>query len=108
MEKPPEAEGHVLVAGTPGTGKTTGVAILTLFRFKGGAVVVDIKGELSALTAKHRSQYDPIYLRIWPGRLPSIPRASRSELVGFLIWSDLKQGFTSFGPKFGHGCPSQF
>lgn len=62
IEKPSEAEGHVLVAGAPGTGKTAGVAIPTLFRFNGGALVVDIKGELSALTAKHRSQYGPIYI----------------------------------------------
>ncbi|MEC0373328.1 type IV secretory system conjugative DNA transfer family protein [Paenibacillus chibensis] len=62
IEKPSAAEGHVLVAGAPGTGKTAGVAIPTLFRFSGGAIVIDIKGELSALTAEHRKQFGPVFI----------------------------------------------
>lgn len=54
IEKPPQQEGHVLVVGGTGTGKSRGVAIPTLLRWQGAAFVVDIKGELSRLTAQAR------------------------------------------------------
>lgn len=55
VEKPPQLEGHGLVVGGPGTGKSRGVAIPTLLRWPGAALVIDVKGELSEVTAKARS-----------------------------------------------------
>jgi len=54
VEKPPQIEGHALVVGGTGTGKSRGIAIPTLLRWQGAALVVDIKGELSNLTAGAR------------------------------------------------------
>ena len=54
IEKPPTVEGHVLVVGGTGTGKSRGVVIPTLFRWPGAALVVDIKGELSRITGDRR------------------------------------------------------
>lgn len=55
-------EGHGLVVGGPGTGKTSAHAIPSLLRFRGGALVVDIKGELSELTARHRGKSGRVYI----------------------------------------------
>jgi len=59
IEKPPEVEGHVLVVGGSGTGKSRGVAIPTLLRWPGAALVIDIKGELSRITSQSRG---PVYV----------------------------------------------
>lgn len=45
--KPQSMEGHVLVVGQPGTGKSTAFAIPTISRWTGGMFCIDIKGELS-------------------------------------------------------------
>ena len=44
--KPADADGHILVAGTPGSGKTMGVAIPTLMTWKGIQIIIDVKGDL--------------------------------------------------------------
>lgn len=50
IEKPPRVDGHVLVVGGSGMGKSKSVAIPTLMRWEGAAICVDIKGELSDVT----------------------------------------------------------
>lgn len=45
--KPQSIEGHVLVVGQPGTGKSTAFAIPTISRWTGGMFCIDVKGELS-------------------------------------------------------------
>ncbi|EAK0771672.1 type IV secretory system conjugative DNA transfer family protein [Campylobacter lari] len=52
--KPPTKEGHTLVIGGTGTGKSRGVVLPTLFKWNGSALVVDIKGEISAITSEYR------------------------------------------------------
>ncbi|WP_336647272.1 type IV secretory system conjugative DNA transfer family protein [Micrococcus luteus] len=51
IEKPSKKEGHTLVIGGTGTGKTRGHGIPTLVRWEGTGLVVDIKGELNQKTA---------------------------------------------------------
>lgn len=51
IEKPPTKDGHVLVMGGTGTGKSRGHAIPTLIRWKGTGLAIDIKGELNQLTS---------------------------------------------------------
>lgn len=52
--KPENTDGHVLVIGIPGTGKSTSIAIPTLRNWKGAVFAIDIKGELYANTRGHR------------------------------------------------------
>lgn len=54
IEKPPTIDGHILVVGGSGMGKSKSIAIPTLKRWEGAAICVDIKGELSEMTAHHR------------------------------------------------------
>lgn len=54
IEKPPKVDGHALIVGGSGMGKSKSVAIPTLMRWEGAAICVDIKGELSDVTRKLR------------------------------------------------------
>lgn len=56
ITKPSTVEGHTLVVGGTGTGKSRGVVIPSLLIWKGSAIVIDIKGELSKITRKKREQ----------------------------------------------------
>jgi len=49
--KPEQADGHILVCGGAGSGKTSGLAIPSLLTWNSPIFAVDIKGELSAATA---------------------------------------------------------
>ncbi len=77
ITKPEEADGHILVVGGAGSGKSSGIAIPTLKSWKGRAFVIDIKGELYEKTIHNRGQdkirvfnptdrhacnYDPYYI----------------------------------------------
>jgi type IV secretion system protein VirD4 len=62
VSKPPDVEGHTLVIGAPGTGKTSAVAMPTLFMWPGAVLAIDIKGELSRTTANQRSKYGSVYI----------------------------------------------
>ncbi len=77
VTQPEETDGHVLVVGGPGSGKTTGICIPTLMSWKNSVFAIDIKGELHEKTRKARNEkmikvfnpldknafgYDPYYL----------------------------------------------
>lgn len=62
ITKPPEVEGHVLVVGGTGTGKSRGVAIPTLLKWQGSALVMDIKGELSKISKLRRKGIGNVYI----------------------------------------------
>jgi type IV secretion system protein VirD4 len=61
--KPEDMDGHILVCGIPGSGKSTCIAIPTLRNWKGSIFAIDIKGELYENTKKYRRQniklFDP-------------------------------------------------
>jgi type IV secretion system protein VirD4 len=60
--KPEETDGHVLVVGGTGSGKSSCVAIPTLRNWLGTIFAVDIKGELYTNTRQHRRNiklFDP-------------------------------------------------
>jgi len=44
--KPACQDGHVLVAGVPGSGKTMGIVIPTLMTWRGSQIILDTKGDL--------------------------------------------------------------
>ena len=52
--KSEDMDGHVLVVGGTGTGKSSCIAIPTLRNWKGTIFAIDIKGELYANTKQHR------------------------------------------------------
>jgi len=52
--KPEQTDGHVLVVGIPGSGKSSCIAIPTLRHWQGSVFAVDVKGELYAKTRQHR------------------------------------------------------
>ena len=54
ITKPESADGHVLVCGGVGTGKTSCVAIPTLRVWKNSVFAIDIKGELHEQSKAHR------------------------------------------------------
>lgn len=56
IQKPATMDGHVLVVGGSGTGKSKSVAIPSLLHWPGTGLCVDIKGELSAATAHTRDK----------------------------------------------------
>lgn len=75
--KPETTDGHILVIGSPGCGKSASIAIPTLMSWKARAFVIDIKGELYEKAGKARGLenikvfnpndrnaygYDPFYL----------------------------------------------
>lgn len=62
VEKSPDLEGHSVVFGGTRSGKSAGCAIPTLLRWPGAVVAVDIKGELSRITADHRRTLGPVYI----------------------------------------------
>lgn len=62
ITKPPQIEGHTLVVGGTGTGKSRGVVIPSLLAWPGSALVIDIKGELSHITSTRRRQYGRVYI----------------------------------------------
>jgi type IV secretion system protein VirD4 len=60
--KPENIDGHVLVVGTPGSDKSSYIAIPTLRNWNGTIFAIDIKGELYQNTKKHRQNvklFDP-------------------------------------------------
>jgi hypothetical protein len=60
--KPEDVDGHVLVIGGTGSGKSSCVAIPTLRNWKGAVFAVDIKGELHENTRQYRENiklFDP-------------------------------------------------
>jgi type IV secretion system protein VirD4 len=74
ITKPENEDGHILVCGGVGSGKTSCIAIPTLRVWKDCAFVIDIKGELYENTKNHRENikvfnpldessygYDPFY-----------------------------------------------
>ena len=52
--KPENLDGHILVCGGPGSGKSAAIAIPTLLTWQSPVFAIDIKGELSEKTAKKR------------------------------------------------------
>lgn len=44
--KPQQEDGHIIIIGAPGSGKTSALAIPTLSTWTGGLFAIDIKGEL--------------------------------------------------------------
>lgn len=62
ITKPPEIEGHSLIIGGTGTGKSRGVVIPSLLKWQGSALVMDIKGELSEITAERRAKHSKVYI----------------------------------------------
>lgn len=62
ITKPPEVEGHTLVVGGTGTGKSRGCVIPTLLKWKGSALVIDVKGELSKITSERRWEHGEVYI----------------------------------------------
>lgn len=56
ITKPPKIEGHTLIVGGTGTGKSRGIVIPTLLKWQGSSIVMDIKGELSKITSDKRKQ----------------------------------------------------
>lgn len=62
ITKPPKVEGHTLIVGGTGTGKSRGVVIPSLLKWEGASLVMDIKGELSKITSERRKQYGKVYI----------------------------------------------
>ncbi|MBA4544286.1 type IV secretory system conjugative DNA transfer family protein [Thermoactinomyces daqus] len=63
ISKPETMEGHVIVIGPPGSGKTSGFVIPSLWVWQDSALVFDPKGgELSEKTAVYRSRFQKVYV----------------------------------------------
>ena len=54
--KPENTDGHILICGGPGSGKSSSIAIPSLLGWSSRIFAIDIKGELSAATASKPGQ----------------------------------------------------
>ena len=50
---PSDSECNVAIFGPPGSGKTSGIAIINACRFKGSVLAIDVKGDLYNYVRKH-------------------------------------------------------
>lgn len=64
----PENIRHSLVVAGTRSGKTQGIAIPTLYEYKGSIVVIDPKGELWEKTSGKRSEFSDCYRLEWTSR----------------------------------------
>ncbi len=64
-----EGESHTLVLAATGAGKGRSLAIPNLLSWDGPAIVVDVKGELSAVTAGYRESIGQTIIRLNPWRV---------------------------------------
>lgn len=62
VTKPPKVEGHTLIVGGPGSGKTRGVVIPTLLKWEGSVLAIDVKGELTEKTGDRRKQFGNVFV----------------------------------------------
>lgn len=51
-----EDDGHILVLGSPGCYKTTGIILPTILTWQGTFVAVDVKGDISEFCRRHQKQ----------------------------------------------------
>jgi type IV secretion system protein VirD4 len=89
-----QTDGHILIVGGAGSGKSSGLAIPSLLAWQDRIFAIDIKGELSAATASKPGQrkifnpmeqngwgYDPYYLL----RYSDNPAQAAKELAAAII-----------------------
>jgi type IV secretion system protein VirD4 len=63
-----QTDGHILVCGGAGSGKSSGIAIPSILGWQNAVFAIDIKGELSAATAHEPGQhkiFNPASLDTW-------------------------------------------
>ena len=53
---PSTSEGNILIVGPPGSGKTSGFAILNATRFDGSVIAVDIKNDIQTYVSKNSNR----------------------------------------------------
>jgi len=66
--KSEQTDGHILIVGGPGSGKSSGLAIPSLLAWRSSIFAIDIKGELSAATAHKpgkRKVFNPMVPDAW-------------------------------------------
>lgn len=52
--KPQQEDGHILIVGSPGCHKTTGIILPSILTWQGTFVAVDIKGDITEFCRRHR------------------------------------------------------
>lgn len=57
-----QGEGHAIVSGPTGSGKSAGILIPTLLTYSGSVVAIDVKGELARATAHRRTAFGPVHI----------------------------------------------
>jgi type IV secretion system protein VirD4 len=57
--KDEQADGHILVCGGAGSGKSSSIAIPSISAWRSSVFAIDIKGELSAATRSKRKTFNP-------------------------------------------------
>lgn len=66
--KPASDDGHILIAGTPGSGKTMGLVLPTLMTWRGSQVLIDVKGDLRHQWKKANSYHHKKMMIFSPGK----------------------------------------
>ena len=94
---PEQDEGHIIVMGPSGTGKTSALLIPTLRSWQGTALVVDISGDISAnVDAPNKIIFDPTAANCTPynvfASIDAAPdeseRQERLEQLAYLLLPD--------------------
>ena len=67
---PSDAEANIFAAGTPGSGKTSGIVIPTCLRYGGSVLAVDIKGDIQVFFRHGGTFQMPARTAFAPGAFP--------------------------------------
>lgn len=102
VAKSENLEGHSLIVGGTGTGKTRGVVIPTLLTWKGSIIAIDIKGELEKRTRAKRESMGQRVIVLNPDK----ENSSKYDPIGMCSTSALAQELARILiPKSDKGDP---
>ena len=79
IQIPSDSECNIAIFGPPGSGKTSGIAIINAMSFQGSVLAVDVKGDLYNYVSKHTNRK---IVRFCPDSPTALKGLTRSQNWG--------------------------